>query len=51
MRISCVEPLGISLEHFEELRQAFAAKGHEFRYYMDRDETEAAMAEIGRAHV
>lgn len=45
MNIVCVEPLGISLEHFEELRQAFAAKGHEFRYYMDRDETEAAMAD------
>ena len=43
MRISCIEPLGISAEHFEELKKDFAAKGHEFRYHMDRNEAEAEL--------
>ena len=38
MKITCVEPLGISLEHFEELKKEFASQGHTFDYYMDRKE-------------
>ena len=45
MKITCVEPLGISLEHFEELKKEFATKGHVFNYYMDRKEDPATLAE------
>lgn len=45
MNIVCVEPLGISREHFEELKQEFASQGHSFSYYMDRQETPATLAE------
>lgn len=45
MNIVCVEPLGISGEKFENLKQEFASQGHHFDYYMDRDETEAALVE------
>ena len=45
MIISCVEPLGISENHFKELKKAFAAKGHSFRYFMDRREDESTLAE------
>lgn len=45
MIISCVEPLGISENHFKELEKAFAAKGHSFRYFMDRREDESSLAE------
>ena len=45
MKITCVEPLGISLEHFEELKKEFATKGHDFNYYMDRKEDPATLAE------
>lgn len=45
MIISCVEPLGISENHFKELEEAFAAKGHSFRYFMDRREDESSLAE------
>lgn len=45
MKIVCVEPLGISQEHFEELKNDFASKGHEFAYYMDRKEDEATLAD------
>ena len=38
MNIVCVEPLGISLEQFETLRKDFAAQGHNFSYFMDREE-------------
>lgn len=44
MKIVCVEPLGISQEHFEELKKNFAAKGHEFDYYMDRKEDADTLA-------
>ena len=38
MIITCVEPLGISQEHFEELKKQFSAQGHQFSYYLDRKE-------------
>lgn len=44
MKIVCVEPLGISQEHFEELKKNFADKGHEFDYYMDRKEDADTLA-------
>ncbi|MCR4829029.1 MAG: hydroxyacid dehydrogenase [Bacteroidales bacterium] len=45
MNIVCVEPLGISGEQFESLKQQFAQQGHRFDYYMDRNETETALVE------
>ena len=45
MNIVCVEPLGISRERFGQLEQEFAAQGHSFTYYMDRDETPEALAD------
>lgn len=44
MKIVCVEPLGISQEHLEELKKNFAAKGYEFDYYMDRKEDADTLA-------
>jgi D-3-phosphoglycerate dehydrogenase len=44
MKITCVEPLGISQEHFEELKKEFAAHGHAFDYYMDRKEDAETLA-------
>lgn len=38
MKIVCVEPLGISTEHFEALKTDFACRNHDFEYYMDRRE-------------
>lgn len=38
MNIVCVEPLGISQVHFEELKNEFASQGHTFTYYLDRKE-------------
>ncbi|MBO4588159.1 MAG: hydroxyacid dehydrogenase [Bacteroidales bacterium] len=43
MKISCVEPLGISQEHFEQLKKHYADMGHEFVYYMDRNESPEEM--------
>lgn len=45
MNIVCVEPLGISQEHFEELKRDFAGQGHAFEYYMNRNEDLGALAE------
>ena len=45
MNITCVEPLGISEEQFKRLQDGFAAKGHKFNYFMDRNEDAAALAE------
>lgn len=45
MKISCVEPLGISEKNFEKLKQEFNAGGHEFRYYMNRDENPETLKE------
>lgn len=44
MNIVCVEPLGISQEHFEELKKEFASQGHAFAYYMDRKEDADTLA-------
>lgn len=44
MQITCVEPLGISQEHFEELKKDFASKGHKFNYNMDRKEDADTLA-------
>ncbi|MBO4307319.1 MAG: hydroxyacid dehydrogenase [Bacteroidales bacterium] len=43
MKIACVEPLGISKEHFEELRSEFLNSGHDFSYFMDRKEDEDSL--------
>ena len=52
MKITCVEPLGISLEHFEELKKEFASQGHTFDYYMDRKEDpETLVARMREAEV
>jgi D-3-phosphoglycerate dehydrogenase len=45
MKIVCVEPLGISREHFEELKSEMNSKGHEFEYYMDRKEDADTLVE------
>jgi D-3-phosphoglycerate dehydrogenase len=45
MNITCVEPLGISEEQFRKTQSVFAAEGHNFNYFMDRREDEAALAE------
>lgn len=45
MKISCVEPLGISGEQFEQLKAEFASAGHEFVYYTDRNESHEALVE------
>lgn len=45
MNIVCVEPLGINKEQFEEIRRNFAADGHCFQYYLDRNESESALVE------
>jgi D-3-phosphoglycerate dehydrogenase len=44
MNIVCVEPLGLSQEHFEELKNEFASQGHTFHYYLDRKEDAATLA-------
>lgn len=44
MKITCVEPLGISQEQFEMLKREFAAHGHSFDYFMDRKEDAATLA-------
>lgn len=46
MKISCVEPLGISQEQFELLKAEFESKGHTFDYYTDRNEDPEAL--VGR---
>ena len=45
MKIVCVEPLGISTSHFEELKQQLASTGHELVYYMDRNEQTDTLVE------
>lgn len=45
MNIVCVESLGVSREHFEELKAHYASQGHTFSYYMDRREDEATLAD------
>lgn len=52
MKITVVEPLGISKEQFETLRAEFETKGHKFKYYTDRDENSNVLAQrIGDADI
>ncbi|MBO4599140.1 MAG: hydroxyacid dehydrogenase [Bacteroidales bacterium] len=44
MKIVCVEPLGISQTHFEELKKDFSSQGHSFDYYLDRKEDANTLA-------
>lgn len=45
MNIVCVESLGISRERFESLKAHYSAMGHDFTYYMDRQEDETTLAD------
>ena len=45
MNITCVEPLGISPDRFETLREHYASLGHTFTYYLDRREDEPTLVE------
>lgn len=45
MNIVCVEPLGISEAVFEDLRAEFSAQGHQFTYYMNRNEEADTLVE------
>jgi D-3-phosphoglycerate dehydrogenase len=45
MNITCVEPLGISPDRFETLREHYASLGHTFTYYLDRREDEPSLVE------
>lgn len=45
MKIVAVEPIGISAERAQEIRQNLADKGHEFVWYADRKEDVATLVE------
>ena len=45
MKIVAVEPIGISAERAQEIRQNLADKGHEFVWYPDRKEDPATLVE------
>lgn len=45
MKIVCVESLGISRDHFEDLKHHYASMGHDFVYHMDRNEDDKVLAE------
>lgn len=45
MKIVAVEPIGISAERAQEIRQDLANKGHEFVWYADRKEDVATLVE------
>ncbi|MBO7630669.1 MAG: hydroxyacid dehydrogenase [Bacteroidales bacterium] len=45
MKIVAVEPIGISAERAQEIRQNLADKGHEFVWYADRKEDSATLVE------
>ena len=45
MKIVAVEPIGISAERAQVVRQDLAAKGHEFVWYADRKEDAATLVE------
>ena len=45
MKIVAVEPIGISAERAQEIRQELANKGHEFVWYADRKEDAATLVE------
>lgn len=45
MRIVAVEPIGISAERAQEIKQDLAGKGHEFVWFSDRKEDSATLVE------
>lgn len=45
MKIVAVEPIGISAERAQEIKQDLARKGHEFVWYPDRKEDAATLVE------
>ncbi len=45
MNIVCVESLGISRERFEDLKAHYAAMGHTFNYYLDRNEDDETLVQ------
>lgn len=45
MNIACIEPLGISENHFEELRKEFEQEGHSFHFHLDRKEDHDTLVE------
>ena len=45
MNIVCVESLGISRERFEDLKAHYAALGHTFNYYLDRNEDDETLVQ------
>ena len=45
MKIVAVEPIGITAERAESIKQELAAKGHEFVWYPDRKEDPAVLVE------
>ena len=45
MKIVAVEPIGISAERAQEIKQELANKGHEFVWYADRKEDAATLVE------
>ena len=45
MKIVAVEPIGISAERAQEIKQDLAGKGHEFVWYADRKEDAATLVE------
>lgn len=45
MKIVAVEPIGISAERAEQIKQDLSAKGHEFVWYSDRKEDENTLLE------
>lgn len=45
MKIVCIESLGISRERFENINEHYMAQGHEFVYFMDRQEDEPTLVE------
>ncbi len=45
MNIVCVESLGIPQERFGQLKDHYTALGHDFTYFMDRNEDESVLVE------
>lgn len=45
MIINCIEPLGISRDRLEALQADFAAMGHSFNFFLDRNEDPSVLVE------
>ncbi len=45
MRITAIEPIGITAERAQEIKQDLSAKGHEFVWFPDRKEDSATLVE------